>query len=148
MVAVKIVRAKASDLKDFSKLRKIFEKEYSKKYHNEQFHFLSDNGIKREFKESMKNYFLIAKQGNNSVGYFIALFLKNYKKGYISDIFILKELRNQSLATKMKDLFLKELKKKKYREVTLDININNPAIKTYENWGLKIVKYRMLKKLK
>ena len=48
----------------------------------------------------------------------------------------------------MKNIFLKEVQKRKYKQADLDVNVKNPAVNLYKKWGFKIAKYRMVKKLR
>lgn len=140
-------KAKKTDFEQYLKIYKLFEEEYKKISMSEIFQNLSKKEIKKEFEEKLKNYFLVSVINNQVIGYIESIFYKKYKRGYIYDMFVLKEFRNKGIATKMKDIFIQELKKRKYNQISLDVNKINPAVKTYENWGFKIVKYRMVKKL-
>ena len=140
-------KAKKTDFEQYYRLNKLYDDEYKKITFNEQFFKNSHKFVMNEFEDKLKNYFIVAEIGKEIIGYFEGIFNDRYKNAYIADVFVLKEYRKLNIATKMKDLFLEKLKKRKYKEVRLDVNIKNPAINLYNNWGFEITKYRMVKKL-
>lgn len=107
----------------------------------------STHQLKKIFKEKRKNYLLIAQVGKEVAGYMESEFIRKYKRGYISDIFVMKKFRKQGIATQMKNAFLKELRKRNYKQLALDVNTKNPALQLYKQWGLQIMKYRMVQQI-
>src|SRR3989338_2697917 len=137
-----------TDFEENYGLYKIFEKEYKKISICEIFFKFSKRQIKDEFCDKLKNYFVVAEFNGKITGYIEGIFYDKYKRGYIADLFVLKKFRNLSIATKMKNIFLKEVQKRKYKQADLDVNVKNPAVNLYKKWGFKIAKYRMVKKLR
>ena len=141
-----IRKAKKQDFEEFLRLHKIFEEEYCSVSISENFRY-SEKQIIDDFRNKLKNYFLVVELDNKLIGYLEGVFYKEWKRGYISDMFVLKEFRNKRIASNIKDRFMEELIKRNYKQIDLDVNIKNPAFKIYKKWGFKIVKYRMVKEL-
>ena len=117
----KLRKVKESDFEQLYKLSKEFEKYYQPIAIEEI--SVSKAQIKIDFfKNKLKNYFIVAEVEKKLVGYFEGEFEKKNKRGYIVDIFVSEKFRNLGIANKMKDSFLEELKKKKYKEIILDVN--------------------------
>ena len=129
MITIRKVRSK-----DFEEVYKLYkEDEKENRILTGEFSPLTKVKTKKEFLEKIKKlYFLLAEEDKKVVGFFEGELLKHQKRGYISDIYIKKEYRKKGLATNMKELFVKELERKKFKEVGLHVHLRNSAIKLYK----------------
>jgi len=149
---IKIRKARKEDLKEYLRLRKEWEKEYSIIINQKL--KSTDEQIKKEFKKIIndkKRYLLIISEGKKMLGYLTASFFSNNygKFAYIDDIFIIKKYRRRGLATELTKNFLNILRKKRIKSVRLGVNINNKkALKLYKKLGFKLTHYEMDKKIK
>lgn len=146
----KIRRAKKSDLKQYVKLRKINLKEYSKIIGKKP--KIISKQIEKEFKDSFspKRFILIAEE-ELIKGYLIGTLMTTpyTKKGYIDDIFVLQNLRQNNIGSSLIKEFIKMLKKRGIRKFRLGVNLKNEkALKLYKKLGFKITHYEMEKNVK
>ena len=145
-----IRKARKEDFQEYLKLKRKEHDDYSKII-NEKIKNLGRSIIKKDFDEflsSKKNIIIIVEADDGLIGYIHGEFYNNFKIGYISDIFVLKEFRQKGIATKLIESFIKFLKKRKYKILKLDVNMKNKnAIKIYKNWGFRPESIGMTKKI-
>lgn len=144
-----IRRAKKADFEDYFKMKKQEEKDYSviigeKVRYPRPF-------VKKTFNKAVSSRLkaiLVAEEEKKLIGYLDVEFYTKPKKGYIEDLFVYKEYRNRGIATKLISEFKKILKEKKYKYMTLEVNIKNKnAQKLYGKLGFKAKSVGMLKRL-
>ncbi len=150
---MKIRKARKSDLKEYLKLKRQEEKDYSE-ITKQKITYPKDNVMKKEFDKNLSSkscLILVVEENKNLIGYMHGTFFKNaYSNGgYIEDIFVLKEFRKKKIATKLINEFIKILKQKKYKRIQLSVNSKNTrAIKLYKKLGFELYHYDFKKELK
>lgn len=151
-IMIKIRKATGNDLKEYVKLMKESNKEYSKII-GEKVNF-SDKEIKEEFNsvlKSQKEFLLLAQDNEKIVGYLMGNFTsyKKKKTGNIDFLFVPKNHRKKGIASLLMKTFTKILKKKGIKKYKLKMNIKNKnAFNFYKNLGFKITNYNMEKNIR
>lgn len=107
----------------------------------------------REIKDK-KVLYLVALTNDKLVGYIRGEFIekkdpffKPIRIGYLHALVVLKEWRSHGIASQLNGELEKWLRKKKCRQVHLEVFENNEAINMYEKWGYKKFINKMSKKL-
>jgi ribosomal protein S18 acetylase RimI-like enzyme len=150
---MKIRKAKKEDWIEYYKLKVEESKEYGKII-GKEIKIPSKNKLKKEFKEFVGNRALVIyviEVNEKLVAYINCKIHKSFwvNRGYVDDIFVLRDYRRKGFATKLIKEFSNFLKKKKINEFELSVNPKNKnAIKLYEKIGFEMSKYEMRKKLK
>ena len=149
---MEIKKATKKDFDNYSRLRKLCNKEYSKitkekiKVSNKQM-----KGEFRKFVSSPKQIILFITDNKKDIGYLSGTFFKGlYKKtGYIDDIFIFEKFRKKGYAILLISEFCSLLNKKGFDNCELGVYPNNKkAISLYKKLDFKITHYDMEKNLK
>ncbi len=150
---MKIRKAKKSDFKQYLRLKKEEEKDYSK-ITKQKIKYPKDNILKKEFNEqlsSRRHLILVIETNKELIGYIYGTFFNtSYSKGgYIEDIFVLKNFRKKGLAIKLINEFIKILKNKGYKKIHLSVNVKNKgAIELYKKLGFELYHYDFKKEWK
>jgi ribosomal protein S18 acetylase RimI-like enzyme len=150
---MKLRKARKSDWEEYYKI-KIEESEEYEKIIGRKINIPSKNKLKKEFEGFIENLDLIMfviEVNQNLGGYINCKIHKSFwvKRGYIDDIFVLKEYRRRGCGGELINEFVNFLKKKKIKELELSVNPRNEnAIRLYAKMGFEIAKYQMRKKLK
>src|SRR3989344_6230593 len=140
---LEIRRAKKEDFVDYLILKREEEKDYSKIVGKKMPH-PKDNLLRKEFLDILKDkkiLLLVVEENKKLIGYMHTTFFKNiYRKGgYVGDLFVLREFRRKGIATKLINKFIKALKNRGYKMISLSVNIKNKkAIKLYKKVGFNI----------
>ena len=147
-------------IKDFEALKeiKILSKKEELKYSdtlksidkNKEIFF---SYLKEDLNRKNREIF-VALENKKVVGMVLAQYFKPliiskfWKKGYISNLYVLKRYRNKSVGKKLVTHALKWLKKKNVGHVTLEIHLDNkPTLKLYRKLGFKDYTIKLSKKI-
>lgn len=150
---MRIRKAKKEDFSGYLKLKREEEKDYSK-ITGKKINYLKDSLLKKEFLEILRDkkiLLLVIEENKKLIGYMHATFFKNiYRKGgYVGDIFVLKEFRRKGIATKLINKFIKVLKNRGYKMISLSVSIKNKkAVRLYKKLGFNICHYDLKKEWK
>jgi len=149
---MKIRKAKKEDFKQYLKLVKKSDAEYSKLI-GEKIK-TNKRQIKKSFNESItsnKKILLIAENNKKVVGYLVcSLYISDYQKsGEMDYLFVPKGWKKKGIGKLLIKEFIDILKNKKLEKCRLDVNIKNiSAINFYKKLGFKIYQYGLEKNLK
>lgn len=104
--------------------------------------FWNYNILKNELENPASTYIVaINKENDEVVGY--AGIWQPIDEVHITNIVTKKEYRNNKIGTKMLEKLIKIAKKRKLKDITLEVNVNNtPAINLYEKYNFKKVGLR------
>lgn len=104
--------------------------------------FWNYNILKSELENPFSTYIVAINSENNEVlGY--AGIWQPTDEVHITNIVIKKEYRNKKIGTKMLEELIKIAKKRKIKNITLEVNINNKiAIQLYNKYNFKEVGLR------
>lgn len=100
-----------------------------------------------------ENYLsLVVEEKGKIVGYCLNKMEEPYnenspKQGKISELFILKEYRGKSIASKLYERSLEWFKKMECDYIQLNVYETNPAREIYKKWGFKTFSVNMKKKI-
>lgn len=147
-------------IKDFEKLKeiKILSKKEELKYSdtlkslgkNKEIYF---SYLKKDLMHKNRSIF-IALENKKVIGMVLAQCFeplpisKFQKKGYISNLYVLKGSRKRGIGKKLVIPVLKWLKEKNVGHITLEIHVNNkPAIKLYRRLGFEDYTIKLAKKI-
>lgn len=150
---MKIRKANKKDFKEYLKLKREEEKDYSKII-REKIVYPRDSVMKKEFNKfnsTKDNIVFVVENKQILVGYLHGSYFNNsYKKGgFIEDIFVTKRFRGRGLAKSLINYFTKTVKAKKYDVVQLSVNPkNNVALNLYKKLGFEIYHFSLKKKIK
>ena len=150
---MKIRKAKKEDFSGYLKLKRAEDKDYSK-ITGKKITYLGDSILRKEFLEILRDkkiLLLVVEENKKLIGYMHATFFKNiYRKGgYVGDLFVLREFRRKGIATKLINKFIKALKNRGYKMISLSVNIKNKkAIILYKKLGFNICNYDLKKEWK
>jgi len=150
---IKMRKAEQGDFEDYLKFKREEEKNLSD-YLHEKIKYLPTSALKKEYEKSLKNkneIIIFLEIDNIIISYLHGSFYENLytSGGYIEDIFVLKKFRKKGYARLMINYFIKEIKKRKYSQITLEVNVKNKkAINFYKKIGLKLHHYGFKKRLK
>ncbi len=154
------MKIRRATMEDFEKLKeiKILSKNEEIKYSNtlnpisenkESYYFY----LKKELTFKSRVVF-IALDNNKVIGiilaqYFKPLAISKYsKKGYISNLYILKSHRRKKIGVKLAEHALKWLKKNNVGHVNLEIHVDNKAaLKLYNKLGFKNYTVKLAKEI-
>jgi len=100
--------------------------------------------------KSKLSYVIVAEDKKEIIGFGKAIVEKNRRKfGATPMLYVKKEFRRRSVASKIKKELLKWLKSKKVKYVNTEMFIKNkPSINLNKKFGFKIIAVRMQKELK
>ena len=150
---MRIRKAKKEDFYEYLNLKREEERDYSKIV-GKKIIYPKNRILKKEFLEILRDkkiLLLVIEENKKLIGYMHATFFKNiYRKGgYVGDIFVLKEFRRKGIATKLINKFIKILKNRRYKMISLSVNIKNKkAVRLYKKLGFNICNYDLKKEWK
>jgi len=149
---IEIRKAGEKDFEIYCKLYLDEEKEYAKII-GEKPRKISKKEIKSEFERLIKlknNLIYLAISESGIIGLIYGVVHSVYTPtGFIDNLFVKKEFRNQGVGKMLIKEFMNELKKRKIGICRLGVNLNNEkAIKLYESLGFKAFKQEMKKVVK
>tara|TARA_B100002003_G_scaffold206931_1_gene200965 strand:+ start:215 stop:676 length:462 start_codon:yes stop_codon:yes gene_type:complete len=153
------MKIREATIKDFEKLKAI--KLESKKDEMEYSDSLKPLGKTIEiyfeyFKEELKkeNSVVFIAEDKRPVGIIIATYFKPLRisrfarKGYVSNLYILKSHRKKGIGKKLLDISLKWLKENNVKYISLEIHLENKkALEFYRNLGFKDYTLKLAKKI-
>jgi len=162
MSEIRIRKADSKDFDAYFALQKEFrelEKKLSKKEKIIGFYLKFKSSKAEEIKRFNKmlkkkdSIFLVAEENSRVIGYlqgYLEPFKPfKFKRGYLHDIIVSKKYRKQGIATKLHNAFLKWLKKKNIKFISLVVDwVNKDAIKAYERWSYRNQSIRMVKEIR
>ena len=145
---MQIRKAKKDDFDGYYKLKKEEEKGYSQLIQGR----ISKKEYKKDFDgifSSIKNILLVMEENNKLIGFLYGQQInKKEKKGCIQVIFVSKRFRKKGVAGSLITGFIKIIKQKSYKKIQLSVDAKNiGAIRLYRNFGFKILKHEIIKKL-
>ncbi|MEK6855187.1 MAG: GNAT family N-acetyltransferase [Nanoarchaeota archaeon] len=106
------------------------------------------SGFNKEMKSGKKNLWLVAEINNKIIGFANAE-IKDKKEGALTMLYITKPYRKQGIGKRLTSERITWLKKKKVKEISAGILINNiNSIKNLENFGFEKTSLKMVKKIK
>jgi ribosomal protein S18 acetylase RimI-like enzyme len=153
-----IVRRAVKD--DFNSLKeiKLLSKKEELKY-SESIKPIDENKedyfryLKKDLKYINRGLFM-ALSGDRVVGMILAQYYsplpisKYCRKGYISNLFVVKDFREKGIAKKLIEKGLEWLKKNKTKHVSLEIHVDNKAaLKIYRKYGFKDYTLKLSKEI-
>lgn len=139
----KISEAAQADFK--SLLGLIVEFELDKLISFENLNKLDEKKLRNENKKNLKiffkdkaNVFFLYKINSNIVGYIFLSYDKNYKEGYVNEIYVIPSKRKKGIADKLLKSGIDWLQQFKCETINLTVNRKNKiAIKFYEKQNFK-----------
>lgn len=151
---------KKATIRDFEALKeiKLLSKKEELKYSgtikpidkNKEIYF---SYLKKDLKHKNRSIFMVL-ENKKVIGMILAQSFKPLpiskfqKKGYISNLYILKDYRKKGIGKKLVNYVLKWLKEKKVGHITLEIHVKNaPALKLYRKMGFKDYTMKLSKKI-
>ena len=101
----------------------------------------SDPWIYQNFKEALKDLFIVYEKDGEVVGYLVACCCETANKAIILKLAVFPDQRGRGIASELLKAIIEELRLTKVGEVELTVDIGRAgAIKLYERVGFKIVR--------
>ncbi|MBD3164279.1 GNAT family N-acetyltransferase [Candidatus Woesearchaeota archaeon] len=154
---IKIRRAAMEDFEGLKKIKLLSKKEEFR--YSGAIRLIEDNKedyfnyLKKDIKYINRGLFIVVK-GKKIVGMILAQYFKPLpiskysRKGYISNLYILKEYRKKGLGGKLIETALDWLKNNKTKHVSLEIHVDNKkALQLYRKFGFKDYTVKLSKEL-